>query len=441
MKFGSSARVGGSRDRLTDALTELTRAPQRVTLLGSTGSIGTQAMEVIDHLAALKGTSASAADAPLKVVALSAGSRSLELLARQAVHVRAELVATSGTAEDAQRLRELIEAAASEAGATGYTPQIAHGAEASVQAAAHPADTVLNGITGSIGLEPTLTALNSGYRVALANKESLIAGGPLVRAAVDASPLDTPMVPVDSEHSALAQALASGTDAEIDRLILTASGGPFRGYKREQLHDVTPAQALAHPTWDMGLVVTTNSATMVNKALEVLEAHHLFGVDLDRIDVAVHPQSVVHSMVQFVDGSTIAQASPPSMVLPIALGLTWPHRIPGAVPACDWSKAASWTFEPLDEEAFPAVRMIKDAGKIGGTHPAVFNAANEEAVAAFHAGAIRFTDIVDSVARVLEEHTGSAEAVSDADLTLEAVLNAERWARVRANELLGMTGR
>ncbi|MBS5102998.1 MAG: 1-deoxy-D-xylulose-5-phosphate reductoisomerase, partial [Rothia mucilaginosa] len=347
----------------------------------------------------------------------------------------------SGTADDAQRLRELIEAAASEAGVTGYTPQIAHGAEASVQAAAHPADTVLNGITGSIGLEPTLTALNSGYRVALANKESLIAGGPLVRAAVDASPLNTPMVPVDSEHSALAQALASGTDAEIDRLILTASGGPFRGYKREQLHDVTPAQALAHPTWDMGLVVTTNSATMVNKALEVLEAHHLFGVDLDRIDVAVHPQSIVHSMVQFVDGSTIAQASPPSMVLPIALGLTWPHRIPGAVPACDWSKAASWTFEPLDEEAFPAVRMIKDAGKVGGTHPAVFNAANEEAVAAFHAGAIRFTDIVDSVARVLEEHTGSAEAVSDADLTLEAVLNAERWARVRANELLGMTGR
>ncbi len=321
MKFGSSARVGGNRDRLTDALTELTRAPQRVTLLGSTGSIGTQAMEVIDHLAALKGTSASAADAPLKVVALSAGSRSLELLARQAVHVRAELVATSGTAEDAQRLRELIEAAASEAGATGYTPQIAHGAEASVQAAAHPADTVLNGITGSIGMEPTLTALNSGYRVALANKESLIAGGRSY-APPSTHPPEHPHGARRLEHSALAQALASGTDAEIDRLILTASGGPFRGYKREQLHDVTPAQALAHPTWDMGMVVTTNSATMVNKALEVLEAHHLFGVDLDRIDVAVHPQSIVHSMVQFVDGSTIAQASPPSMVLPIALGLT-----------------------------------------------------------------------------------------------------------------------
>ena len=295
---------------------------------------------------------------------------------------------------------------------------------------------MLNGITGSIGLEPTLTALKAGHRVALANKESLIAGGPLVRAAVDASPLETPMVPVDSEHSALAQALASGTDAEIDRLILTASGGPFRGYTREMLHDVTPRQALAHPTWDMGLVVTTNSATMVNKALEVLEAHHLFGVDLDRIDVAVHPQSIVHSMVQFVDGATIAQASPPTMLLPIALGLTWPHRIPQVAAPCDWTQAQTWTFEPLDATAFPAVQMIKDAGKQGGTFPTVFNAANEEAVSAFHAGKIRFTDIVDSVARVLEAHTASGEAVTDTEMTLDAVLNAETWARTQARELL-----
>ena len=295
---------------------------------------------------------------------------------------------------------------------------------------------VLNGITGSIGLEPTLTALKAGHRVALANKESLIAGGPLVRAAVDASPLETPMVPVDSEHSALAQALASGTDAEIDRLILTASGGPFRGYTREMLHDVTPRQALAHPTWDMGLVVTTNSATMVNKALEVLEAHHLFGVDLDRIDVAVHPQSIVHSMVQFVDGATIAQASPPTMLLPIALGLTWPHRIPQVAAPCDWTQAQTWTFEPLDATAFPAVQMIKEAGKWGGTFPTVFNAANEEAVSAFHAGKIRFTDIVDSVARVLEAHTASGEAVTDTEMTLDAVLNAETWARTQARELL-----
>ena len=435
MKFGSSTRVGGSRETPTDALKHGLCDARRVTLLGSTGSIGTQAVQVIEHLARLAGTTVDAEDAPLKVVALSAGSRSLELLAQQAVRVRAEFVATSGTAQDAQRLQEYLDAAARSVGISGYSPRIVWGERASVEAAAHPADVVLNGITGSIGLEPTLTALKTGHRVALANKESLIAGGPLVRAAVDASPLEAPMVPVDSEHSALAQALASGTDAEIDRLILTASGGPFRGYTRDMLQDVTPRQALAHPTWDMGLVVTTNSATMVNKALEVLEAHHLFGVDLDRIDVAVHPQSIVHSMVQFVDGATIAQASPPTMLLPIALGLTWPHRIPQVAAPCDWTQSQTWTFEPLDSTAFPAVQMIKEAGKRGGTFPTVFNAANEEAVSAFHAGKIRFTDIVDSVARVLEAHAASSEVTAEADMSLEAVLNAEAWARAYAREL------
>ena len=435
MKFGSSTRVGGFRETLTEALKHGLCDARRVTLLGSTGSIGTQAVQVIEHLARLAGTTVDAEDAPLKVVALSAGSRSLELLAQQAVRVRAELVATSGPAQDAQRLQEYLDAAARSVGISGYSPRIVWGERASVEAAAHPADVVLNGITGSIGLEPTLTALKTGHRVALANKESLIAGGPLVRAAVDASPLEAPMVPVDSEHSALAQALASGTDAEIDRLILTASGGPFRGYTRDMLQDVTPRQALAHPTWDMGLVVTTNSATMVNKALEVLEAHHLFGVDLDRIDVAVHPQSIVHSMVQFVDGATIAQASPPTMLLPIALGLTWPHRIPQVAAPCDWTQSQTWTFEPLDSTAFPAVQMIKEAGKRGGTFPTVFNAANEEAVSAFHAGKIRFTDIVDSVARVLEAHAASSEVMAEADMSLEAVLNAEAWARAYAREL------
>ena len=435
MKFGSSTRVGGFRETLTEALKHGLCDARRVTLLGSTGSIGTQAVQVIEHLARLAGTTVDVEDAPLKVAALSAGSRSLELLAQQAVRVRAELVATSGTAQDAQRLREYLDAAARSVGISGYSPRIVWGERASVEAAAHPADVVLNGITGSIGLEPTLTALKAGHRVALANKESLIAGGPLVRAAVDASPLETPMVPVDSEHSALAQALASGTDAEIDRLILTASGGPFRGYTRDMLQDVTPRQALAHPTWDMGLVVTTNSATMVNKALEVLEAHHLFGVDLDRIDVAVHPQSIVHSMVQFVDGATIAQASPPTMLLPIALGLTWPHRIPQVAAPCDWTQSQTWTFEPLDSTAFPAVQMIKEVGKRGGTFPTVFNAANEEAVSAFHAGKIRFTDIVDSVARVLEAHAASSEVTAEADMSLEAVLNAEAWARAYAREL------
>ena len=184
-------------------------------------------------------------------------------------------------------------------------------------------------------------------------------------------------------------------------------------------------------------MVTTNSASMVNKALEVLEAHHLFGIDLDRIDVTVHRQSVVHSMVQFVDGSTLAQASPPTMLLPIALGLTWPHRIPGIAQPCDWSQATEWTFDPLDNKAFPAVEMIKRAGQRGGTFPAVFNAANEEAVAAFHAGAIRFTDMGETTAQVLQEHASSSAVAESGTLTFEAVLEAERWARTRANEILG----
>jgi 1-deoxy-D-xylulose-5-phosphate reductoisomerase len=286
----------------------------------------------------------------------------------------------------------------------------------------------LNGITGSIGLVPTLAALEAGHLLALANKESLIAGGGLVKAAAKPGQI----VPVDSEHSALAQALRAGSAAEVDRLVVTASGGPFRGFSREQLASVTPAQALAHPTWDMGRMVTTNSATMVNKALEVIEAHLLFDVPLERIDVVVHPQSVVHSMVQFVDGSTIAQASPPDMRLPIALGLGWPARVPGAARSCDWTAAAAWTFEPLDEEVFPAVRLAKEAAARGGTYMAVYNAANEEAVEAFHGGRIGFTAIVDTVAAVVAEHAGSAE------LTVESVLAAERWARSRTHERLGM---
>lgn len=432
MRFGSTQRLNSSRQELTEQLKEFLSGSRTVTLLGSTGSIGTQGLEVIEHLNSLTGVPSSDDGAPLKVKALAAGTSSLDLLAQQAVAFRPELITTSGTAEHAAQLREAIQ---SQAGSS-YRPEIIWGQDAATRAAQAGADVVLNGITGSIGLQPTLAALEAHSQVALANKESLIAGGALVKAAVDASPLEQPMIPVDSEHSALAQALASGHDAEVDRLILTASGGPFRGMGYEQLREVTPEQALAHPTWDMGLVVTTNSASMVNKALEVLEAHHLFGVDLDRIDVTVHRQSVVHSMVQFVDGSTIAQASPPTMLLPIALGLTWPHRISGVAQLCDWSKASEWTFEPLDHEAFPAVNMIKDAGRRGGTFPAVFNAANEEAVAAFHAGKIRFTDIIESVGKILDEHDQSEAKTEEKDLTLDSVLHAERWARIRANEIL-----
>jgi 1-deoxy-D-xylulose-5-phosphate reductoisomerase len=390
--------------------------PRRIVLLGSTGSIGTQAIDVVDGAPHL-----------FEVVALSAGGGNLELLARQAVHTRASAVGIAGG--DAAALGALIGEAARAAGVTGYRPEIIAGPDASTRIAGIEADVVLNGITGSIGLAPTLAALKSGATLALANKESLIVGGSLVKAAAR----EGQIVPVDSEHSAIAQCLRSGSAAEVDRLILTASGGPFRGRTREQLHSVSPQEALAHPTWDMGLMVTTNSASLVNKGLEVIEAHLLFDIPLDRIDVVVHPQSVVHSMVQFVDGSIIAQASPPDMRLPIALGLGWPDRVPHAAQACDWTKATSWTFEPLDARAFPAVGLAKDAAKQGSTFPAVFNAANEEAVMAFHAGRIRFTDIVDTIEAVLSEHPGSS------GLTVESVLDAEKWARARTHERLAVS--
>jgi 1-deoxy-D-xylulose-5-phosphate reductoisomerase len=387
--------------------------PRKIVILGSTGSIGTQAIEVID-----------AAPHLFEVVALSAGGGNPELIAQQAVHTRAQAVGIARG--DAAALQQLIAGFAATAGLKGFAPEIFVGPDASARVAGIPSDVVLNGITGSIGLAPTLAALESGATLALANKESLIVGGALVKAAAGPGQI----VPVDSEHSAIAQCLRSGAVAEVQKLILTASGGPFRGRTREQLQDVSPQEALAHPTWDMGLMVTTNSASLVNKGLEVIEAHLLFDVPLDRIDVVVHPQSVVHSMVQFVDGSIIAQASPPDMRLPIALGLGWPDRVPGAARACDWSQATSWTFEPLDSEAFPAVDLAKEAAKQGSTFPAVFNAANEEAVEAFHAGRIRFTDIVDTVESVLSEHTGSSE------LTLESVLDAEAWARSRTHDRL-----
>ncbi|MCC9193973.1 1-deoxy-D-xylulose-5-phosphate reductoisomerase [Arthrobacter sp. zg-Y916] len=403
--------------QLPDASVPLTaeHAPRRVILLGSTGSIGTQAIDV-----------ANAAPERFEIVALAAGGSNLELLAEQAVQTRAAAVGCA--AVDLRTLETAIARACGAASVTGYEPELFVGSSAATAIAAWPeADVVLNGMTGSIGLEPTLAALAAGHLLALANKESLIVGGALVKQAARPGQL----VPVDSEHSALAQALRSGTPDEVDRLVVTASGGPFRGRKRAELADVTPEQALAHPTWKMGRMVTTNSATMVNKALEVIEAHLLFDVPLERIDVVVHPQSIVHSMVQFIDGSTIAQASPPDMRLPIALGMGWPHRVRGAAAPCDWSRAAQWTFEPLDEEAFPAVRLAKEAAASGGTGMAVYNAANEEAVDAFHDGLIGFPDIVDTIAAVLAEHTETGI------LTLESVLAAEQWARSAARARCG----
>ena len=398
-----------------------------VVILGSTGSIGTQGLEVV-----------AAHPDQFRVVGLAAGGSQIALLARQALDTEAQTVAVS-RATGVQDLQLAFYAEASRRGwAKGEVrlPRILAGPEAAAELTATPCDVVLNGITGSTGLTATLAALGTGRILALANKESLVVGGPLVTQAAKPGQI----VAVDSEHSALAQCLRGGAAAEVDRLILTASGGPFRGLTREQMSDVTPDQALAHPTWNMGRVITTNSATLVNKGLELLEAHLLYGVELDRIDVVVHPQSIVHSMVQFVDGSTLAQCSPPDMKLPIALALSWPDRLPGVARPCDWSTAGSWTFEPLDDVAFPAVGLAREAGRLGGTAPAVYNAANEVCVDAFHDGRIGFTEILDIVALVLREHAGSdpdvgSKLVASDRLTLEMVLAADAWARARATDL------
>jgi 1-deoxy-D-xylulose-5-phosphate reductoisomerase len=391
-----------------------------VVLLGSTGSIGTQAVDVVRRN-----------PDRFRVVGVAAGGGDVELLAQQALDLGVEVVGVA-RATSAQELQLALyaEAKRRDWDAGGFAlPKIVAGPEAATEVAAWPCDVVLNGMTGSIGLRPTLAALAAGRTLALANKESLIVGGPLVKAAAAPGQI----VPVDSEHSALAQALRGGRADEVRRLVLTASGGPFRGRDAEHLTDVTPAQALAHPTWAMGPVVTVNSATLVNKGLEVIEAHLLFDVPFDRIDVVVHPQSVVHSMVEFVDGSTLAQASPPDMRLPIALGLGWPDRVPDAAPGCDWTRAARWDFEPLDDAAFPAVRLARAAGTAGGTAPAVYNAANEECVDAFLQGNLAFPGIVRTVERVLDEHLSDH---GTGELSLDGVLADEGWARVRARELV-----
>jgi 1-deoxy-D-xylulose-5-phosphate reductoisomerase len=294
-----------------------------------------------------------------------------------------------------------------------------------------PSDVVLNAITGSIGLAPTLAALAAGTTLALANKESLVAGGSLVTAAAEPGQI----VPVDSEHSAIAQCLRGGDPDEVARLVITASGGPFRGWTAAQLEGVTLADALAHPTWDMGPVVTINSATLVNKGLEVIEAHLLFGLSYSKIDVVVHPQSVIHSMVTFTDGATIAQASPPDMKLPIALGLSWPARLPGAAIPVDFSTRSSWTFEPVDTITFPALDIARAAGVAGGLVPAAFNAANEQAVAAFTSGTLTFPSIFEVLDRIVDEADHLRAEPSD----VQDVLDAESWARARADEMITRT--
>lgn len=355
---------------------------RRVIILGSTGSIGTQAIEVIDKN-----------PDKFQVVGLAAGSNSEGLEAQRKHFSLSESKAVLGS-KAATILVEETEA-----------------------------DVVINGITGSIGLEPTLAALKTGKSLALANKESLIVGGELVTSLAAPGQI----IPVDSEHSAIAQCLRAGTKLEVRKLILTASGGPFRGFSKQQLSKVTPAQALAHPTWVMGQVVTTNSASLVNKGLELIEAHLLFEIPFESIEVTVHPQSVIHSMVEFVDGSVIAQASPPDMKLPIALGLSWPDRLDSVSNPVDWTQSHTWNFEPLDESVFSAVRLARQVGKSGASYPAVYNAANEQAVMAFHQGAISFDQITELIERAVDAHAPEAE------LTLESVLEAEKWARDRTD--------
>jgi len=363
----------------------VSRLVRKVLILGSTGSIGTQAIELV-----------VANPDRFQVVGLATGSKRDQMM-QQAASLG---VSAENCVVGADQAVDLIRRVA--------------------------ADVVLNGITGSVGLMPTLATLETGATLALANKESLIVGGELVTAAAAPGQI----VPVDSEHSAIAQALGSGTAGDVAKLVLTASGGPFRGKTRDELTGVTPADALAHPTWDMGVVVTTNSATLVNKGLEVIEAHLLFDIPFGRIEVTVHPQSIVHSMVEFVDGSTIAQCSPPDMKLPIALGLSWPQRVPGATAPLDWTTSHQWTFEPLDDDAFPAVSMAKAVGERGATFPAVFNAANEQAVHAFHRGDLAFVNIIDVVGDVVDRHEPDG-------MSVESVLAAEIWARTEADRIIG----
>jgi 1-deoxy-D-xylulose-5-phosphate reductoisomerase len=393
--------------------------PRDVVLLGSTGSVGTQAVDIVRRN-----------PDRFRVVGVGAGGGNVTELAAQALELGVDVVGVA-RASVVQDLQLAFYAEASKRGyATGgfRIPKILAGPDAMTELAEWPCDVVLNGVVGSLGLAPTLAALASGRTLALANKESLVAGGPLVKAAVSRP---GQIVPVDSEHSALAQCLRGGRADEVARLVLTASGGPFRGRRGEELAGVTPEEALAHPTWNMGPVVTINSATLVNKGLEVIEGHELFDIPYDRIEVMVHPQSVIHSMVEFTDGSTLAQCSPPDMRLPIALALGWPDRVPGAAPAVDWTSAHRWELCPLDGSVFPAVELAKAAGRAGRCRPAIYNAANEECVAAFVAHRLPFPAIVETIERTLADSPDFHEPG-----TVEDVLAAESWARARARELI-----
>lgn len=385
-----------------------------VVILGSTGSIGTQGLDVI-----------SRHPERFTVTGLAAGGAHVRLLAQQVARHHVPQVAVYDEAA-VPALHEALE----EVGAR-YT-QIQAGPQAVNAIAGSGADLVLNGITGSVGLEPSIAALRAGSQLALANKESVVAGGHLL---FGAQVRDDQINPVDSEHSAIWQSLRSGTHAEVSRLVVTASGGPFRGWKRADMSDITPEQALNHPTWHMGPVVTINSSTLMNKGLEVIEASRLFDVAPDRIVVTVHPQSIVHSMVEFVDGATVCQASPPDMRLPIALGLSAPDRLGDVAAACGWTHASEWTFEPLDDEAFPAVALARECLRASEKHTAVLNAANEQAVHAFLDHRLPYLGIVDTVKEVVDAMDGELRG-NPLFASVEEMGQVEREARRRADDLI-----
>jgi 1-deoxy-D-xylulose-5-phosphate reductoisomerase len=375
-----------------------------VAIAGSTGSIGTQAIDVV-----------RAEPDRFEVVALAAWS-SAGALAAQARELRPKLVVVG----DAARAPEV---------AAGVPPgtEVQAGPDA-LAAVGTVADVCVNGVVGFAGLRLTLATLGAGRRLALANKESLIAGGPVVRAVLE-RPGAGHIVPVDSEHCAVHQCLAAnagGDPGRVARIVLTASGGPFRGRGRAELARVTVADALAHPTWSMGPKITVDSSTLMNKGLEVIEAHELFGVGYDRIEVVVHPQSIVHSMVEMTDGSTIAQLSHPDMRLPIGYALAWPDRIATPFGRIDWAACGPLSFEPPDHDGFPCLGLAYEAGRQGGLAPAVLNAANEEAVAAFLGERIAWTSIPDVLKAVVSRHDGGrADGV-------DAVIDADRRAREAA---------
>jgi 1-deoxy-D-xylulose-5-phosphate reductoisomerase len=379
---------------------------RELVILGSTGSIGVQALEIVEANPSL-----------FTVVAITAAGTNPDLLIAQAKKFNVKVV---GVAKNGDLIRQALPGV-----------EVIDGPHASTEVAAISCDVVLNGITGSIGLAPTLAALDADNRVALANKESLVAGGDLVLARAKKDQL----LPVDSEHSAIWQALIGENRAEISKLILTASGGPFRD--RADLAGVTVEEALAHPTWVMGPVVTINSATLMNKGLEIIEAHYLFDIPYSQIEAVIHPQSVVHSMVEFVDGSTIAQGSPPNMKGPISLALSYPHRVPAATKPIDWTQSHTWNFAPIDTNRFPAVALAREVGAIGGGLPAVFNAANEVAVQAFVDGTLKFTEIVKTVSTVVDSLRGSVSATLRDLADVSAI---EEDARRTAHEILKKVG-